>query len=52
MNNKIVLDYEDFKFLMENLENVISEYAGAKEIAEVYIPFFNRLSTLLKDKED
>ena len=48
-NEKIVLDYNDFEFLMRNLDNIISEYSGAQEIENIYIPLYNKLSVYLKD---
>ena len=48
--NNVVLKYEDFKFLMEVLNDTISEYAGAKIINELYIPKYKYLEPLLENK--
>ena len=42
----IEISKEDFKILFEGFEAICSEYSGAKEIQEKYVPVLEKYSTL------
>lgn len=50
-SDKITIPVYDFIIFMECLEQVCSEYAGAREIEELYIPVENKYYNLWSVEE-
>ena len=45
-SNQITIPVYDFIILLESLDQVCSEYTGAKEVDEIYSPISDKYSTM------
>ena len=45
-SNQITIPVYDFIILLESLDQVCSEYTGAKEVDEIYIPISDKYYTM------